>query len=172
MPILKKTGNCRGCGSSLHASACCPNRPCLCCGYRHDRGVQDCPIYAAAKLKVAAAAAAAAADPAAAAAAAAKAAADGAAAKDAAATAAAAAKAATKAATKAAADQAKAATAAAKAARLQKDWDLYHQLTAAGTVVAQPSRSMFTEHNWGMSSSWTCPVCRGLATFCVCHQRV
>ena len=165
MPVIKKTNNCRGCGSKLHASACCPNKPCLCCGYRHDRGVLDCPIYAAAKLKVAAVAAAA--DPGAAAAAAAKAAADGAAAKEAAATAAAAAKAATK----AAAAEAKAAKDAAKAARLAKEWREFNRLSAAGGV-AQPSRSMFTKDNWAMSSSWTCPVCRGLATFCICHQRV
>ena len=161
MPVLKKSSNCRGCGSSLHASACCPNKPCVCCGFRHDRGVLDCPIYAAAKLKVAASAAAA--DPAAAAAAA-----DRAAAKEAAATAAAAAKSATK----AAAAQAKAAKDAAKAARLQKDWEQFNRLSAEGAVVAQPNRSMYTKDNWGMSSSWTCPTCRGLATFCICHERV
>lgn len=40
--------SCRGCGSNQHTTPCCPNRPCLCCGEYHSRGVKDCPITIAA----------------------------------------------------------------------------------------------------------------------------
>jgi hypothetical protein len=45
--VLMKT-SCRGCGSNDHKTPCCPNKPCLCCGEYHRRGIQDCPITQAA----------------------------------------------------------------------------------------------------------------------------
>jgi hypothetical protein len=154
MPVLHKSDNCRGCGSKLHKFACCPNRPCVCCGLRHDRGVLDCPIYKAAKAKCVGAVAA---NQAVSASAAVAAVSD--------------AHAAANAITKPTAAQSQKEKAAAKVARLQKDTALFRQMSAEGSVQ-QHNRSYYTKDNWAMTCFWACPVCRGTATFCICSERV
>ena len=141
MPVLSKTANCKGCGSTLHTRGACPNHPCPCCAVHHERGILDCPIYIAAKRKVEVAAAAADAGK--------KKIAAGIAKEK-----------------RAAASEAKKSKAAADAARLEKDMQLFNRLSAAGRVV-QCNRSMYNKKNWGMTSNWICPVCRSTADFCI-----
>ena len=43
-PQVLNKDSCRGCGSNIHKTACCPNRPCPCCFNYHGRGILDCPI--------------------------------------------------------------------------------------------------------------------------------
>ena len=43
-PKVLNKDSCRGCGSNIHKTACCPNRPCPCCFNYHSRGILDCPI--------------------------------------------------------------------------------------------------------------------------------
>lgn len=52
-PKVLNKDSCRGCGSNIHKTACCPNRPCPCCFKYHSRGILDCPItlHAIAKVK-------------------------------------------------------------------------------------------------------------------------
>ncbi len=54
-PKLLNKKSCRGCGSNDHKTACCPNKPCPCCGQYHSRGILDCPITKAVLARQAAA---------------------------------------------------------------------------------------------------------------------
>jgi len=141
--MLKKSVNCRGCGSSKHKAAFCPNLPCEICAGRHARGMLDCPLFTAAKERCAE-----------------KAKAAKAALRKA--------KAAEKA---AAAAAAKALVDAAAAAELQERWAQYRELLREG--IAEPNRSQFTAKNWGLQKNvWHCAVCRGTRAWCVCSERV